>query len=108
MVSVKLLIVNCQGLKRVEKDVFGYLRDKICNIYCVQDTNFTKDLENEARAQWGYGCNFSLFSSKSRRVCTLFNKNFYYKMLKEIKDNTVLETYDQNKILEMSNVGVKQ
>lgn len=48
---VKIISVNCQGLGDVAKrwDVFNYLRSLKYNLYCLQDTHFTKDNENEVR-----------------------------------------------------------
>lgn len=49
---VKILSGNCQGLGDVAKrrDVFFYyLRSLKYNLYCLQDTHFTKDNENEVR-----------------------------------------------------------
>lgn len=46
---VKIISVNCQGLGDVAKrrDVFNYFRSLKYNLYCLQDTHFTKDNENE-------------------------------------------------------------
>ena len=45
MSSLKILSVNCQGLRNTSKrrDVFDMLKSKNCNIYCIQDTHFTND-----------------------------------------------------------------
>ena len=47
MASVRILSVNCQGLGNIVKrtDVFNYLKKKQCNIYCLQDTHFTRENE---------------------------------------------------------------
>jgi hypothetical protein len=44
---VKILSVNCQGLGDIAKckDVFNYLRSLDYNIYCLQDTHFSRDLK---------------------------------------------------------------
>lgn len=78
----KILSVNCQGLGSREKrlDVFSYLKDKNCNIYCLQDTHFTKQSEKFIRAQWGNDCLFSFGTSNSRGVAILFSKNTDYKI----------------------------
>lgn len=80
--------VNCQGLRDLSKrkDVFNMLRSKKCNIYCLQDTHFTNEIETSIRSMWGFECFFSSFSSNSRGVAILFNNNFEFKVLKEKKD----------------------
>ena len=42
--SLKIFSYNCQGLNSREKrrDVFEYLKSKLCHIYCLQDTHFKK------------------------------------------------------------------
>ena len=46
--TLKILSVNCQGLGSMEKrlDLFNYLKQKQCQIYCLQDTHTTKTSEN--------------------------------------------------------------
>ena len=59
MASEKNLITisstNCRGLGEYtkRKDVFNYLRNKGHNIYCLQDTHFTKSMEPYIKAEWG-------------------------------------------------------
>ena len=88
MDSIKVLTVNCQGLGDISKrkDVFDYLKSKQCDIYCIQDTHFTCDIENHVRNSWGYESFFSSFASNSRGVAFLFNNTFEFKVLKEKKD----------------------
>lgn len=80
---VKIISVNCQGLGDVAKrwDVFNYLRSLKYNLYCLQDTHFTIDNENEVRNLWGSQCYFSSFSSNSRGVAVLVDNNFDFKVL---------------------------
>ena len=53
MASEKNLITisstNCRGLGEYtkRKDVFNYLRNKGHNIYCLQDTHFTKSMADD-------------------------------------------------------------
>ena len=70
---VKILSVNCQGLGDIAKrrDVFNYLRSLNYNIYCLQDTHFSSDFENDVRNLWGFQCYFSSFASNSRGVAIL-------------------------------------
>jgi exonuclease III len=48
---VKFLTVNCQGLGNIEKrkDVFPFLKSKNYDIYCLQDTHFTSEIEKNDR-----------------------------------------------------------
>ena len=55
MSELKVLSFNTQGLQGLNKriDVFEYLKDKKCHVYCLQDTHFTQeDIEN-LNDQWG-------------------------------------------------------
>lgn len=85
---VKIVSVNCQALGDIAKrrDVFNYLRSLKYNLYCLQDTHFLKDNENEVRNLWGFQCYFSSFSSNSRGVAVLVNNNFDFKVLAEKGD----------------------
>ena len=88
MEGIKIISVNCQGLgdKNKRKDVFSYLRCKNYNIFCLQDTHFTPEIEIMIRSEWGFDCYFSSLNSKSRGVAILFNNNFEYKVIKEKKE----------------------
>lgn len=85
---VKIISVNCQGLGDIakRKDVFNYLRALNHNIYCLQDTHFSCDTENEVKNLWGYQCFFSSYSTNSRGVAILVNNNFDFKPLTEKGD----------------------
>ena len=76
--DIKILSVNCQGLNSYTKrrDVFTFLREKHFNIYCLQDTHFTKNIEKAVYAQWGYTAYFSSFASNAIRTAILINTNF--------------------------------
>ena len=52
------------------------------NIYCLQDTHFTLETENDIRTLWGYDCFFSSYSSNSRGVAILFKNNFEFSVSK--------------------------
>ena len=45
--AIKVLSANCQGLGSIEKrlDVFNYLKEKKCDIICLQETHTTKTSE---------------------------------------------------------------
>ena len=85
MNEINILSANCQGLgdwgKR--KDVFAYLHSKKYNIYCLQDTHFTSEIENRIRCEWGFECHFSSYRSNSRGVAILLNNNFEFKVVKK-------------------------
>ena len=87
--NFKILSVNCQGLgdSKKRKDVFSYLRQKQCNIYCLQDTHFTPKLETYIRSEWGFDCYFNSYMSNSRGIAILFNNNFEYKVLNKYQDD---------------------
>lgn len=90
MSSLKILSVNCQGLRNTSKikDAFDMLKSKNCYISCFQDTHFTNDVENIVRSMWGSECYFSSVSSNSRGVASLVNNNFECIVLKESKKYT--------------------
>ena len=85
---VKIISVNCQGMGDIAKrrDVFNYLRALDYNIYCLQDTHFSQDMENEVRNLWGYQCFFSSYATNSRGVAILINNNFDFKPIMEKGD----------------------
>lgn len=83
MADIKILSVNVQGIGLLPKrtDMLQYLKEKNCQIYCLQDTHFCpgKD-EKLVRARWEGECFFSSLKSNSRGVAILFNKNIEYKV----------------------------
>ena len=88
--SINILSANCQGLGDIakRKDVLNYLRNLNYNIYCLQDTHFSIDLEKEVRNQLGYQCYFSSFTTNSRGGAILINNNFDFKVIEEKGDST--------------------
>ena len=54
--SITILSLNCQGLgnARKRRDVFQYLKQKSCSIYCLQDTHFSTKLEAYIKAEWNW------------------------------------------------------
>ena len=84
MDSILISSLNCQGLGNPQKrrDVFHYLKQKAFSIYCLQDTHFDKKLIKYIKAEWGYKCFFSCYSSNSRGVAILLNNNFEFKVNK--------------------------
>ena len=86
---VDIISINCQGLGcyKKRKDVFNYLHNLNANIYCLQDTHFTSDIENQIISEWGYHALFSSHTSNSRGVSILFKNNFEYEIEKHIVDS---------------------
>ena len=43
MADIRIITYNTQGLQGIQKrlDIFDYLKNKKCHIYCLQDTHFT-------------------------------------------------------------------
>lgn len=86
--AIKVLSANCQGLGSMEKrlDVLNYLKEKKCDIYCLQDTHTTKTSERFFRSQWNNECLFSSGTSNSRGVAILFSKDIDFKINNSISD----------------------
>ena len=55
-------------------------------IYCLQETHFTENLEPYIRAEWGGNIVFNSYTSNSKGVCILFNNNLEYKIVNIKKD----------------------
>ena len=79
---------NCNGLNDTKKrqDVFNYLRNLECNIYCLQETHWKTDSEKFIRAAWGYNVWISGLDTNKNGVAILFNNNFEYKVLNIVRD----------------------
>ena len=80
--KISIISMNVQGLgdKDKRKDVLNYLKNKNHCIYFLQDTHFTDKESNYIRAQWGFECFFSNFSSQARGVAILLNNTFEFKI----------------------------
>ena len=70
------------------RDVFNYLRNKNYSVLCLQDTHFTKNMENIIKAEWGYKAVFSSFSSQSRGVAILFKNDFEFNIHNSTHDTS--------------------
>ena len=107
---VEIISFNCQGLGSYEKrkDVFGYIRNLGSNIFCLQDTHFTPELELMIRNEWGFDAYFNSYTSNSRGVAILFQNNFDYKVLDIFKDNSgnllILKIKIDDLIITLANV----
>ena len=89
MAVLNILSVNCQGIGLLPKrtDVLNYLKEKGCQIYCLQDTHFSPGVDEKfVRSRWNSDCYFSSYTSNARDIAILFAKNFEYKVHKSISD----------------------
>lgn len=95
--DITFVSLNVRGLANQSKraDTLNYLKSKNFSVYFLQETHFTTKEENYIRAQWGYDCFFSNFSSQAKGVAILFNNNFEYK-IHEIKKD---EEYEGSKLM---------
>ena len=55
-------------------------------MYCLQDVHSSNLLENNFKLEWGYECIFNSYTSESRGVLVLINKNVDHKILNIDKD----------------------
>ena len=89
MADLKIISYNTQGLQCIKKriDIFVYLKNKGCHIYCLQDTHFTNEDENNIIYQWGNSnCIFSNYQSNARGVAISFEKTLDFKVNRKIVD----------------------
>ena len=88
MDKISIVSLNVRGLGDSSKrrDVFNYLQNKNYSIVCLQDTHFSKNLENIVMAEWGYKVWFSNFRTNSRGVAILFKNNFEFKVYNQYTD----------------------
>ena len=88
MEKISIVSLNAHGLGDSSKrrDVFHYLQNKNYSIVCLQDTHFTKNIENIICAEWGYKVCYSFFRSNSRGVAILFKNKFEFKIYNQFSD----------------------
>ena len=67
--------LNVQGIgdKMKRKELFRWLRKKSFQIYFLQETHSTKEMETLWRNEWGYEALFTNISSSKAGVGILFN-----------------------------------
>ena len=82
MGGLKILSLNCRGLNGMKKrkEVFQFLKENKSDIYCLQDTHFTMEMQKTVYAEWNSECYFSHGTSKSRGVAVLFGNNIECKI----------------------------
>ena len=79
MADIEILSVNVQGIGLLPKrtDILHNLKEKKCQIYCLQDTHFSPGTDEKlVKARWDGDC----FFSSLRGVTILFTKTFDYKV----------------------------
>ena len=88
--SIKLLSANCQGLGDYMKrlDVLNYLYQTKCDIFCLQDTHWTKNDLKKILNIWQGNVFLSGFKTNSRGVAILFKKTFEYSILDTYSDDS--------------------
>jgi exonuclease III len=88
MDNVVIASVNVRGIQDKHKraDIFNWLKEKKCSIYCIQDFHLRKEQENEIETEWGYTCLFSSYKTNARGTAILFNDNFEFKINKVKSD----------------------
>lgn len=89
MDTLNIFSYNWHGLNSREnqRDVFEYLKSKLCHIYCLQDTYFTAKDESFIRNQWGGECIFNCFAANQREIAILLANNLEYKIKKDENGN---------------------
>ena len=85
--SIKLLSVNCQGLRGKQKrmEVLTYLKEAKASIVCLQDTHLIEDDLNSVKQIWG-NCYLHGIKTNSRGIGILLNKDFEFDVLEIKKD----------------------
>ena len=85
--SIKLLSVNCQGLRGKQKrmEVLTYLKETKASIVCLQDTHLIEDDLNSVKQIWG-NCYLHGIKTNSRGIGILLNKDFEFDVLEVKKD----------------------
>ena len=73
----RICTFNVRGLSSSEKrnDVLNWLKSENYDVFLLQETHCSKELEKEWRMQWGGKCILSTFSASARGVAILFKKN---------------------------------
>ena len=85
--SIKLLSVNCQGLRGKQKrmEVLTYLKETKASIVCLEDTHLIEDDLNSVKQIWG-NCHLHGIKTNSRGIGILLNKDFEFDVLEIKKD----------------------
>ena len=86
--SLKVLSVNCQGLRNKNKrsDVLSYLKDTGAGIICLQDTHLTEQDLQATKMIWNNECYLHGQRTNARGVGILINNNFEHEVIECNKD----------------------
>ena len=86
--SLKVLSVNCQGLRNKNKrsDVLSYLKDTGAGIICLQDTHLTEQDLQATKMIWNNECYLHGQRTNARGVGILINNNFEQEVIECNKD----------------------
>jgi len=86
--AIKFVSFNTQGLQgnSKRKKVFHWLKKKKANIYMLQETHSTSNIETKWHAQWGSKTIFSHGTSEKLGVSIFFNGNFDYEIIDSMVD----------------------
>ena len=88
MSDLSILSVNCRGLQGFIKrqQVFQYLKETHCDIFCLQDTHFHKDQFKTIYTEWGSKCILSFSSTNSRGVGVFLSNKLDCTIHEQISD----------------------
>ena len=86
----KLLSVNVRGIRSFEKRecVFNWLLKQNADIFFLQETYSTKEIENQWRKQWRGELFFSHGTSRSKGVLVLVRENLDFKVKSTYTDDS--------------------
>ena len=86
--NIRVLSVNCQGLRNIEKrtDVISYFKERNPSILCLQDTHLTDNDARIIKHIWGNDVYICGDKTNSRGVAILINNNFEYEVTSQKKD----------------------
>ena len=90
MTELKILLLNARDLRDSKKrrDVFQYLRESKCSIYCIQDFHCIQADEQMYENEWDCKAYFSSYASNSRGVAVLLNNILDLKVHGVKRDNS--------------------
>ena len=73
--EIKIISLNVRGLATDVKrrDVFKWLREQKCSLYCLQDIHCKPGQIDHWTAEWGYKCIFAPYKGDSRGTAILFS-----------------------------------
>jgi exonuclease III len=81
--EIKIISLNVRGLATDVKrrDVFKWLREQKCSLYCLQDIHCKPGLTDHWTAEWGYKCIFAPYKGDScRGTAILFSSTLDIKI----------------------------